>query len=164
MNLALKMCCYVGVLSGLPTTGKWLPAHWATVSGGLQGESLNRPSPNVKDANIMNTVKAKMNVIYSRFHRGQGPDSPGTRASHSHTPSSLQPSNLSVATRVLAWIKGIEWTWHCTPTGRHPSSITLSYGITISTCIFTYLYWGMMQFGTKTASVGFWLTVQSHST
>ena len=42
-------------------------------------------------------------------------------------PLSLQLSNLSDAARALAWIKGVQWTWHCTPTGRHPSSsVTLS--------------------------------------
>mgnify|MGYP001658674981 CR=1 FL=1 len=33
------------------------------------------------------------------------------------TSSSPQPSSPSAAARVPAWIKGVQWTWHCTPNG-----------------------------------------------
>ncbi|KOS36305.1 hypothetical protein ACN38_g12963 [Penicillium nordicum] len=55
---------------------------------------------------------------------------PGSISLDTHTPRlritlSLSPASLfllSASARMFAWIKGVQWTWHCTPSGRHPSS------------------------------------------
>jgi hypothetical protein len=44
-----------------------------------------------------------------------------------HTLLSTQPYRLLAAALMLACTKGVQWTWHYTPYGHHPSpSVTLS--------------------------------------
>jgi hypothetical protein len=87
---------------------------------------------NVKTINTWETAPKRMSRPRQCSVRGPFPFSLSLHGSliSPRLPAFAQPFNPSAAAHVLAWIKGVQWIWHCNPNGHHPSaSVTLSLGI-----------------------------------